>query len=125
MIKLTFCLKRLPHLSREEFQVYWRERHAPLVAKHAKTLGIVRYVQTHALEHEFNQVMRDSRDAPEMYDGIAELWFESWEALFKAGENPGNAEAGAALLADERKFIDLPHSPLWFNEEHVIVGNDA
>ena len=39
-----------------------------------------------------------------------------------AGENPGNAEAGAALLEDERKFIDLANSPLWFNEEHVIVG---
>ncbi|HBT35125.1 MAG TPA: EthD family reductase, partial [Hyphomonas sp.] len=24
MIKLTFCLRRLPHLSREEFQRYWR-----------------------------------------------------------------------------------------------------
>ena len=41
MIKLTFCLRRLPHLSREEFQRYWREQHAPLVAKHAKTLGIL------------------------------------------------------------------------------------
>ncbi|HBQ49001.1 MAG TPA: EthD family reductase, partial [Hyphomonas atlantica] len=47
MIKLTFCLRRLPHLSREEFQVYWREKHAPLVAKHAEVLGILRYVQNH------------------------------------------------------------------------------
>ena len=122
MIKLTFCLHRLPHLSREEFQTYWREQHAPLVAKHAKTLGIARYVQTHAVTHDFNGVMRESRGAPEMYDGDAELWWDSWEALFKAGENPGNAEAGAALLEDERKFIDLKRSPLWFNEEHVIVG---
>ena len=122
MIKLTFCLHRLPHLSREEFQTYWRENHAPLVAKHARTLGIARYVQVHALTHDFNAVMRDSRDAPEMYDGIAEIYFESWEALCEAGQNEGNAEAGAALLADERKFIDLPRSPLWFNEEHVIIG---
>lgn len=50
------------------------------------------------------------------------IFFESWDALFEAGETEGNAEAGAALLADERKFIDLPRSPLWFNEEHVIVG---
>ena len=122
MIKITFCLHRLPHLSREEFQAYWREKHAPLVASHAKTLGIKRYVQSHALTHDFNSVMQASREAPEMYDGIAELWFDSWDALFKAGENPGNAEAGAALLEDERKFIDLSRSPLWFNEEHVIVG---
>ena len=31
MIKLTFCLVRLPHLSREAFQRYWFETHAPLV----------------------------------------------------------------------------------------------
>jgi uncharacterized protein (TIGR02118 family) len=122
MIKITFCLHRLPHLSREDFQTYWREKHAPLVASHAKTLGIKRYVQSHALTHDFNAVMQASREAPEMYDGIAELWFDSWDALFAAGENPGNAEAGAALLEDERKFIDLSRSPLWFNEEHVIVG---
>ena len=42
MIKLVFCLRRLPHLSREEFQRYWREQHAPLVARHAETLRLAR-----------------------------------------------------------------------------------
>src|SRR5690242_16791764 len=32
VIKLVFVLRRKPSLSREEFQRYWRERHAPLVA---------------------------------------------------------------------------------------------
>ena len=32
MIKLTFCLHRLPHLSREAFQDYWFNNHAQLVA---------------------------------------------------------------------------------------------
>ncbi|MBR9834625.1 MAG: EthD domain-containing protein [Alphaproteobacteria bacterium] len=122
MLKLTFCLHRLPELSRDDFQTYWRETHAPLVARHARTLGIVRYVQTHAETHDFNQTIRASRGAPDMYDGIAEIYFESWEALFAASENPGNAEAAAELLDDERKFIDLARSPLWFNKEHVIVS---
>ena len=30
------------------------------------------------------------------------------------------AEAGRLLLEDERKFIDLPNSPLWWGEEKVI-----
>ena len=38
MIKLTFCLVRLPHLSREAFQNYWYGTHAPLVASVAETL---------------------------------------------------------------------------------------
>jgi hypothetical protein len=27
MIKLVFALRRLPHLSRAQFQQYWREEH--------------------------------------------------------------------------------------------------
>ncbi|MEW6270992.1 MAG: EthD domain-containing protein [Thermodesulfobacteriota bacterium] len=46
MLKLVFCLTRLPHLSREEFQRYWRERHAPLVRSHAATLRIQRYASS-------------------------------------------------------------------------------
>ena len=42
MIKLTFCLTRLPHLSREAFQHYWINTHAPLVASVAETLMIRR-----------------------------------------------------------------------------------
>ena len=32
MIKLTFALVRRPELTREAFQDYWFNRHAPLVA---------------------------------------------------------------------------------------------
>ncbi|MDJ0922721.1 MAG: EthD domain-containing protein [Henriciella sp.] len=122
MIKLTFCLHRLPHLSRAAFQNYWREHHAPLVASYADVLNIRRYVQTHALTHDANASVQNPRGAPEGYDGIAELWWDSWESLDAASRNPGGLEAGAALLKDEATFIDLKRSPLWFNEEHQIVG---
>ena len=51
MLHLIFCLRRLPHLSREEFQRYWREQHAPLVRAHAAALGIHRYVRAHTVDH--------------------------------------------------------------------------
>src|SRR5262249_12358508 len=50
MIKLVFCLRRLPHLSRAEFQRYWGETHGPLVRRRAEALGIRRYVQLHTLD---------------------------------------------------------------------------
>lgn len=28
----------------------------------------------------------------------------------------------AELLEDEKKFIDLANSRLWFDDEHVVVG---
>lgn len=121
MIKLTFCLRRLPHLTREEFQTYWREQHAPLVAKHAEVLGILRYVQNHTAYDEMNAGMQASRGGPPSYDGVAELWFES-EAAMAANTSEAAAKAGAELLEDEKKFIDLANSPLWFGDELEVVG---
>jgi len=122
MIKLSFCLHRLPHLSREAFQAYWLETHAPLVKSHQKTLRIRRYVQTHALTTELNDMIRAGRNAPEMYDGVAELWWDNFEDLQAAMTSPEGQVAGLALLEDERKFIDLARSPLWFGEEKRIFG---
>jgi hypothetical protein len=86
MIKLSFCLVRLPSLTREAFQAYWLGTHAPLVAS------------------------------------VAELWFDSLDAMAANGARPQAQAAAALLLEDERRFIDLPKSPLWFSQEHVIVG---
>jgi uncharacterized protein (TIGR02118 family) len=121
MIKLTFCLHRLPNLSREAFQDYWFNKHAPLVAKHSKALRIRRYVQMHSLTTPFNDAIRTSREAPEMYDGVAELWWDSIDELAGA-PTPETQAAGLALLEDERKFIDLPRSPLFLGEEKIIVS---
>jgi uncharacterized protein (TIGR02118 family) len=122
MTKLVFCLRRLPHLSREEFQRYWFERHAPLVRSHAAVLGIRRYVQTHTLDHALNAVLQGSRSGPDEYDGVAELWWESADALAAATSTPEGQAAGAALLADERTFIDLARSPLFVATERPIIA---
>jgi uncharacterized protein (TIGR02118 family) len=122
MLKLCFALRRLPGLSREEFQSYWRERHAPLVQKHREALRIRRYVQVHALGHPLDAVLRGSRGAPEGFDGVAELWWDSAEELALAAASPAGSRAGRELLEDERRFIDLERSPLWLGREHVVVG---
>ncbi|HEY8573074.1 EthD domain-containing protein [Phenylobacterium sp.] len=122
MIKLTFCLKRLPHLSREQFQAYWRNTHGPLVASVADTLKIRRYVQLHSVPAELSAPLAASRGAPDDFDGVAELWFDSLEVVAANGAREEARQAAALLLADERKFIDLARSPLWWGEEHVVVG---
>ena len=122
MMKLIFCVRKLPHMSLAEFQRYWLENHGPLVRSHAATLGIRRYVQVHRLDNPVNDAMRASRQAGDPYDGVAELWWESVEAFAAAGATPEGRQAGQELLADERKFIDLRRCALWVGEEHEIVG---
>ena len=122
MVKLTFALRRLPHLSREEFQRYWLEQHGPLVRSYVEVLGIRRYVQTHTSPDAMQVALRASRGAPEPYDGVAELWYDSLEAIAVAVSTDEGRAASLALLEDERRFIDHERSPLWFGEEHEVIG---
>ena len=119
MIKLTFVLTRLPHLSREAFQDYWLNTHAPLVASVREPLRIRRYVQLHSLPADVSASLRQSRGGPEGYDGVAQLSWDSFEDMAGAGDEAAR-EAGRLLLEDERRFVDLSRSPLWWGVEHVI-----
>jgi hypothetical protein len=122
MVKLVFCLRRLSHLSREEFQRYWLERHGPLVASHAEALRIQRYVQLHTREDEINPQLRASRGGPEEFDGIAELWWRDRDDLLAAIATEAGQQASQALLEDERRFIDLASSPVWLADEYEILA---
>jgi uncharacterized protein (TIGR02118 family) len=125
MIKLVFSLRRRPEMTREEFQDYWRDRHAPLVARHAEALRIRRYVQTHASSSEFAAAQSAARGSePDEYDGEAELWWDSLDDVIAAASTPAGQQAAIELLEDERRFIDLERSPLWIGEEHVVVDSN-
>jgi uncharacterized protein (TIGR02118 family) len=120
VIKLTFALVRRPELTREAFQTYWLETHGPLVTSVRDVLRIRRYVQLHSADPAVSVDIRRSRNGPEQYDGVAQLWFDSFEDLAAGAADPDAAKAGRMLLEDERRFIDLEKSPLWWGEEKVI-----
>jgi len=107
----------------DEFQKYWRENHGPLVAKHAMTLDILRYVQVHTLDDPLNEALPGERGTMlSPYDGVAELWWAREEDLLTAFESSEGQAAANELLEDEKKFIDLANSPLWFAYEYPHVN---
>ncbi|MEO8456372.1 MAG: EthD domain-containing protein [Chloroflexota bacterium] len=98
------------------------QKHAPLVASHAETLRIKRYVQSLTLDQpNLQQALAASRGAGEPYDGVAELWWDSLEDLSASSATPEGRAASRELLEDEAKFIDHARSPLWVSQEHEIV----
>jgi uncharacterized protein (TIGR02118 family) len=123
MIKLVFTLRRREGMTREDFQRYWREKHAPLVQRHAATLHIRCYVQVPLVETYLNEAVAAPRGSePQFYDGVAELWWDSLEDLAAVFASEAAQGAAQELLEDEQRFIDLPRSPLWLGEENVVVG---
>jgi uncharacterized protein (TIGR02118 family) len=127
MIKLCYCLVRRPELSREAFQDYWRNQHAPLVRAAAPALAIRRYVQSHSVSEPVFQAAAAARGIPvgdgaQEFDGIAELWFESIESLSAASATEEGRKHAMILVTDEAKFIDLPKSRLFGAREVEIIA---
>ncbi|MEY4230208.1 MAG: hypothetical protein RLZZ362_1057 [Actinomycetota bacterium] len=107
--RIVFPLRRSSHLTRDEFQAYWFDSHAPLVTSHADTLGIVGYQQVHTRQ--------ETRPTSVPYfDGVAELWVDPTR---RSPDRDAVAAASAALLADERNFIDHAASPIWIADEDL------
>ena len=106
MIKLIMCLKRNPQLTREAFQDYWKNNHAPLFMQNAHIMRTRKYVQSHTITSPLNDGMKQSRGMQDEYDGVAEVWFESEAELMEAMGSAEMAELGQVLVEDEQKFID-------------------
>ena len=117
MIKFVMCLTRHPSMTREEFRDYWENKHGPFYMKNAAGMGAKKYVQSHTLDTPLNEGLRASRGMQPEYDGVAEVWFESEEALMAGMSTPEGQQIGAALLVDEGNFVNHSKSAAFIVEE--------
>ena len=120
MVKFVMCLTRHPEMTREEFKHYWKKKHGPFFMGNAEAMGAKKYVQSHTLDTPLNEGLRTSRGMLPEYDGVAEVWFESAEALMAGMSSPEGQKLGAALLEDEKNFIDHSKSSAFIVEEHEL-----
>lgn len=125
MIKLVFCLRRQPQISREAFQRYWREHHGPLMERNFARMGCRSYRQMHTLAGGLADRVAASRGGPEPYDGVAEVTWDSLDAMRAATGSDDGRAAGQEMLADEKTFIDLENSPIFLTEARYAVDADA
>ena len=122
MITIVFLLRRRDEVDDEEFHRYWREEHGPLVAGFAESLGIRRYEQLHSLDPVLSEALRASRGCESVrYDGVALVSFDSLEALGDTLQTPDAQRASAALLEDERRFLDLERCVIWLADTNVVI----
>lgn len=121
MLKLVFVVRRREDLSPEEFRRYWLEEHGPLARQLLESLGARRYVQTHTVQPDLNVALAATRGTAEAYDGLAEVWWDSLDALFAVSGSEEGQRANEILAEDEAKFIDLGRSSFFMAEEHAIL----
>lgn len=106
-VKVLSLLTRKPGMDVASFQTYWRISHGPLAAKLPQAR---RYVQCHVCPSGYV----DGRTP--RYDGVAEVWFDDFDAVRASGKG----DVYRDVRADELKFLTVPF-PLVFGSEHRIV----
>jgi len=114
MVKLIILVKKKTDMDLDEFHTYWRNNHGGLYKTMPALKKYVRkYNQCHTLPEAYKR-----NAAP--YDGVAELWFDSYDAIDQFLEDP---DYMAKVRPDEKKFCDF-ESLVFFatSEEPMIEG---
>jgi len=120
MIKFVMCITRHPDMSREEFMDYWQNKHGVFFMENARAMRAKKYVQSQTLDTPLNAGLRESRNMLPEFDGVAEVWFESEEDLMAGMSSPEGQQLGAALLEDEKNFIDHSKSSAFIVREQEL-----
>lgn len=108
MVKLVEFANRKPGMNVEEYQAYWKNVHGPLAAK----ISVIRsYVQSHTRLSAY----RAGRQP--IYDGVAEVWFDSTDAMRESERSPEYA----AVRADESNFIDTSKLAFIITKEYEVL----
>jgi uncharacterized protein (TIGR02118 family) len=122
MLKIIICIKRRPEMTREAFHAYWKDTHASVVREVAGPLGMRRNVHNRTITTRLDQAIRNGRGASqEDFDGVAESWFDSLEALNAATSTDEGRRAARRLAEDEERFIDFTQSRIFFVDEEVVI----
>jgi uncharacterized protein (TIGR02118 family) len=123
MIKMIFCVKRRPDIPANEFYDYWLNQHGPLVKSVSESLNIKRYVQSHTRNADFGDAVSAARGMKQTgFDGVAELWWQDFDALQDVLSAEAGQAASALLAEDEARFIDMEASTIFFTEEHEVIS---
>ncbi|KII93020.1 hypothetical protein PLICRDRAFT_100963 [Plicaturopsis crispa FD-325 SS-3] len=99
-VRAVICFKRKEGLSKEEFDAYWLEHHAPLFSSVAIVKkNILKYEQAH-----LSEAAQQASSLPTLpFDGIVTLETESFEKLL---EVYGDPEYARVVVPDEERFMD-------------------
>jgi hypothetical protein len=119
-VKCTYLLARRADLTQEACHQTWLVDHGPVVASFARAMNMARYVQSHTIAPEINRGFVASRGLAAPLDGITEVWMRSMADVENPRDQDEARRGSAAMVEDERRFVEMGRSRCFFTREHEI-----
>ena len=127
MFKMIMLVKRKKGLSREAFLRYW-QAHSASVMAYREVLRIRRYTKTLPVaapqEHASGLAIQRTPSSFD-WDAMGEIWYDSQADFLQVRATQAARQALARLHADERTFVDMEASVLWFGEETAVIRHES
>ncbi|MBS7707835.1 EthD domain-containing protein [Chelatococcus asaccharovorans] len=122
MIKITYSIFARPDVPEGQIRTLWMDEHRALLQRRARARGIVRYVQTLRSPSPIElKIARARGVAFEAPSGMAELYWESIEALETSFERPEAIAAYRELLEDEKGFTARSVASPWIGTQRQVI----
>lgn len=112
MIKLTCLLKRREGMTPLEFQTYWENNHAAIIANGRCGTHVLRYEQ-----HPRSLDTYTGDDDRSGYDGVTLQWFASMDEYYAHMQEDDSPQ----MLADLPNFLDTDHLDFVLTEEPRVI----
>lgn len=122
MIKIIYCMRRKPTLTRAEFLAYWRDVHGRMMLEHQDALRVARYAQTAPVDNHYSPRVERAGVLQEPYDGVAEIYWANEDDFRHSFEDPDAKRVQRLLVEDEARFIDHARSARWICQEDEVIG---
>ncbi|KAK4561070.1 hypothetical protein LTR86_005025 [Recurvomyces mirabilis] len=120
-LKISFFLKKQPHLTDEQFHQHWKGPHADIALRNKTFVAKTRkYNQVHITPALKQQAATFGAPVAE-YDGIAEVWVDSMEDWMEVASDP---EFAKDVGADEALFILAPIQ-VQLSYDHLVIPEKA
>ena len=122
-VKVAYLLNRKDGMTSAECHATWLHEHGSMAASFAEVSRLAKYVQSHAVAPEANEMLRASRGFAAPFDGMTSIWLNSAADLKRGVETEAGRAAAAALAEDERRFVQLDKSRCFITREHLIFDH--
>ena len=108
LVKGVWRMRRKAGISLDEFRRHWIEIHGVIASK---IPGVRRYVQSHVIDEAYSY-------AEPRWDGVAQLWWDSPDALTESLKSPQFAED----MRDGAEFIDGDSISFFLAQEYEVIS---
>lgn len=122
MIRLILCYRKQENVSTEDFQLFWKRKHANAARDLCERLEAISYTAALTLNIERNKTMSSRFGTVEPYDATMEVFWDNAAHVDRILGNPEFVGLFGSYMVEQMKYIDIRNSCAFYTESPLDLS---